>query len=268
MSCAKINHELSDIPQTMLIPLRARYLETKNPDGIINDPKTIEILDLIDHEWSAEDEVSDGSRKGIAIRTEILDEQTDIFLRKNKNAVIVNLGCGLDTRYSRLNNGSVLWFDLDVPEAIELRRHFFQENENFSFISKSVLDYSWMDIIPKDRPILFIAEGLLMYFKEDEIKSLFKNIKKEFPGSEMVFEAMSPFIAKRTEMHPDMKNQSAKFEWGMKTGKEIEDWGLGIDFINEDYYFDRHKEVIPIGLRLFCLIPAFRKMMKIVHIRF
>jgi O-methyltransferase involved in polyketide biosynthesis len=251
----------------MLIPLRARYLETKRADGIINDPKSVEILDRIECDFSGKNEVSKGSQKGICIRTEILDEGTNRFLSEHRDAVVVNLGCGLDTRFHRLDNGSVTWYDLDVPEAIELRKNFFEETGRHRFISQSVLDASWMDRIPRKRATLFIAEGLLMYFSEAEVKKLLETIGGRFPGAEMLLEAMSPFIAKRTNRHPDVKKYNAAFKWGIKTGRELEKWNLGIRFIDEYYYFDRHLNQQPLVFRLLVNIPAMRKMMKIVHIR-
>ena len=259
---------LTGVPETMLIPIRARYLESKRENGILSDPKSIEILDRIECDFSGKKEVSMGSQIGISIRTEILDEQASRFLAGNPDAVAVNLGCGLDTRFNRLDNGSVLWFDLDVPEAIELRKKFFPETDRFRFIPKSLTDFSWLETIPRNRPLLFLAEGLLMYFTEDEVKEILSKIGSACPGSEMLFEAMSPFIAKRTKRHADVKKYHAQFKWGIKTGAELEKWEQGIRFIEEWYYFDRHLDRFPFIFRLLACVPAFRKGMKIVHIRF
>jgi O-methyltransferase involved in polyketide biosynthesis len=266
---SKEKTKLNGVPETMLIPLRARYLESKKENGIISDPKSIEILDQIAYDFSGKKEVSKGSQIGVAVRTEILDEQTNHFLSEHPDAVVVNLGCGLDTRFHRLDNGSVLWFDLDVQEAIELRKKFFDETDRFKFIPKSVTDFSWFETIPKDKPLLFLAEGLLMYFTEEEVKELLGNIGSTFQGAEMLFEAMSPWIAKRTDKHPDVNKYNATFKWGVKTGAELEEWNRGIDFIEEWYYLGRHTDDrFPFILRILALIPAFKKGMKIVHIRF
>lgn len=261
--------KLSGVPETMLIPLRARYLESKKENGIISDPKTIEILDRIEYDFSGEREVSTGSQIGVSIRTEILDEQVNRFLAKNPDAVVVNLGCGLDTRFHRIDNGSVIWYDLDVPEVIELRKKFFDETDRFRLVPKSVTDFSWLETIPKDKPLLFIAEGLLMYFTEEEVQKLLGTIGATFPGSEMLFEAMSPWIAKRSDRHPDVNKYDATFKWGIKTGAELEGWKQGIDFVEEWYYMGRHTDVrFSLFIRLMSHIPALKKGMKIVHIRF
>ncbi|PID63318.1 MAG: hypothetical protein CR986_00010 [Ignavibacteriae bacterium] len=262
-----IKSNLSNVPETLLIPLRARSNETKLQNGIISDPKSTEIIDKIESNVSEKGEVSIWSQKGVAVRTEILDELTNSFLQKHFDCVVVNLGCGLDTRYYRLNNNKVQWYDLDVPEAIELRKNFFQETEKFHFISKSVLDFSWNELVPKNKPILFIAEGLLMYFTEDEVKSILKNIANNYPNAEIIFEAMSPFVAKNSNKHSDVKKYDAVFKWGIKSGKEITSWDIGAKFINE-YFYNRHLDKMPFSMRMmYRLFPFFRKSMKIVHLK-
>lgn len=260
--------KLKGIPETMLIPLRARYLESKKENGIIFDPKTIEILDQIECDFAGKKEISIGTQLGVSIRTEIFDEQVSQFLARNPNAVVVNLGCGLDTRFHRIDNGSVIWYDLDVPEAIELRKKFFDESDRFKFISKSVTDFSWLEIIPKRKPLLVIAEGLLMYFTENDVKEILNTIGSTHPSSEMLFEAMSPFIVKRSDNHPDLKNFDARFKWGIKTGADLEKWDKGINFIKEWFYFERYNDRFPLFFKLLFFIPAFRKGMKIIHIGF
>lgn len=262
-----IKPNLSNIPETMLISLRARSNESKLGNGIINDPKSTEIIDSIESNVTEKSEVSIWSQKGVAVRTEILDELTNVFLEKHPDGVVVNLGCGLDTRYYRLDNKKVQWYDLDVPEAIELRKNFFQETDNFHFISKSALDFSWNEAIPDNKPLLFIAEGLFMYFAEEEVKSLLQNIANNFPKAEIIFEAMSPFVVRNSNKHADVKKYDAVFKWGIKSGKEIENWHIGATFINE-YFYNRHLNKMPLFLRMIYLIPFFKKSMKIVHLKF
>lgn len=266
----KVKMKLQGVPKTLLMPLRARYLETKKTNNIISDPKTVEILDQIEYNFSGKNEISVSSQLGIAIRTEILDEQTKNFLSKNSDAIIVNLGCGLDTRFHRLNNQLVTWYDLDMPEVIAIKKKFFDEDQiaNYQFIAKSIFDFTWIETIPKNKPTLFIAEGLLMYFSEEEVKLILKTIGQAFPGAELLFEAISPFIAKRAHKHPDVKKFNVPFKWGIKTGQEIEKWHIDIQFIDEWYYFGRHKNKQPFSIRLMSLLPVFKKSAKIVRIKF
>ncbi|MFT3739349.1 MAG: class I SAM-dependent methyltransferase [Breznakibacter sp.] len=263
----KIAITLGGVPETLLIPARARYLETKKTSGIIHDPKTVEILDAIDYDFTGRKEVSKGSQYGTAVRTEILDGQTAAFLKTHPDGCVINLGCGLDTRFHRMDNGTVTWYDLDMPETIAIRKHFFTETGRFRFIAKSVLDFSWMDDVPNDRPTLFIAEGLLMYFTPDNVKMILSAIADRFPLAEMLIEGMSPFIANNSGKHADIKKYDVSFKWGIKSGKEIEQWHTGFRFVQEWYYFDRHIGKAPWPFMILSVFPIFRKSMKIIRLK-
>ena len=134
--------KLKGVPATLLIPLRARYLETQRDDGILKDPKSVEIINSVEHDFLEFELPWDGQMM-VSARTEILDEAVRKFLSENPDSVVVNLGSGLDTRSGRVDDGSMLWYDLDLSECIELRKKFFEESDRFKFISKSVLDFSW-----------------------------------------------------------------------------------------------------------------------------
>ncbi len=93
------------------------YPKPKLQNGIIYDPKSTEIIDKIESNVPEKGEVSIWSQKGVAVRTEILDELTNAFLQKHPDCIVVNLGCGLDTRYYRLNNNKVQWYDLGMSKS-------------------------------------------------------------------------------------------------------------------------------------------------------
>jgi O-methyltransferase involved in polyketide biosynthesis len=64
----------------------------------------------------------------VSVRTLILDTAVREFLGKNGDAVIINLGAGLDTRFERLNDARIsMWYDVDLPDVIDLRKRFFSE---------------------------------------------------------------------------------------------------------------------------------------------
>ncbi len=258
--------KIKGVSRTLLIPLRGRYLETKRQGGIINDPKSIEIINAIKHDFSELELPWDGQMM-ISARTEILDEATVKFLNDNPDSVVVNLGCGLDTRIHRVDNGRVLWYDLDLPECIKLRKNFFQETGRYKLIAKSVLDFSWIDEIEKNKKTLFIAEGLFNYFKEEDVRTILFALKDNFPGSEIIFEAHSPLITRSWHKHPHIKKAYSMFKWGVNKGKSLEKWDEGISFGHEWSYFDRHPKRWK-WMRFFRFIPPLRRLMKVVHLKF
>jgi O-methyltransferase involved in polyketide biosynthesis len=263
--------KLSGIPETLLIPLWARAVEGDKLDPIVRDIKASEIVLEIDYDFS-KFESSRLSQLGVSIRTMLLDNAVSAFLRHNPNAVVINLGAGLDTRYNRLELDKIVWYELDLPESMELRRRFFTESEWYRFISKSVFDKSWMDEIEDTgKPVLLIAEGLFMYFDEEELKPLFKKLVDRFPGGEMLLEAMGPFLVGKGKHHDSISKIDGKveFKWGLKDSRDIAKWYPGITFVEEWCYFDYHKDRAGLVGRIVRL-PFIRPRLapRIVHLRF
>ena len=103
------------------------------------------------------------------------------FLKDNPYGTIINIGCGLDTTYERINNQSVIWYDLDLSDVIELRRKFLMESDKRKFIASSFLDTDWLNKIQRDNKIMFISTGVFVYFEESAIKDFLIRIADRFP---------------------------------------------------------------------------------------
>ena len=265
-------NKLKDIPETLLFPLQARYLETKQKDGVINDPKSVEILNALDYSAYKTKQISVW-RIGTCLRTIILDEQVKIFLQEHPDGVVVNIGCGLDTRYPRVDNGQVFWFDLDLPEVIELRKYFFNETNRYRFIASSVLDPAWAHCIPKEKSTLFIVEGIACYFTEEENKLILGIIQDHFSEAECLIEIFHPWVIKmsanRKYKDPISTRAGTLFKWGVKSGRELENWFENLEFIEEWFVVKQGLHRFPLVTRiLFAVVPVMSKMNKIVHLRF
>ncbi|MBM9616325.1 class I SAM-dependent methyltransferase [Desulfobulbus rhabdoformis] len=266
-----MNQQLTGVPETLLIPLWARAVETEKEQPIIRDPKAMEMVARIDYDFSKFEKVW-LSQLGVAIRTMLLDKETGNYLQLNPGAVVINLGAGLDTRAERFKDQVHCWYDLDLPEVIELRRQFFSEDERHKLIAASAFDFSWLDQVDcGDKPVLLLSEGMLMYFDEREVRKLFLELAARLPGSEMLFEALAPLGVGRSKHHDAVSKMesAAEFKWGPKDCREVESWTSGIQYIEEWNYFDYHKDRWKwFGriARLPLLKPKFSN--RIVHVKF
>jgi O-methyltransferase involved in polyketide biosynthesis len=267
---------LKNVPETLLYPLKSRYVETKKKNGVISDPLSVEILDALDYDPTGT-KLFVISQLGACLRTIIFDEQVTGFLASNPDGVVVNIGCGLDTRFPRVDNGRVLWFDLDLPESIALRRRFFTETDRHRFIAKSALDPSWADEIPKAKPALFIVEGLSFYFTEEENRNLLRILQDHFPGSHCLIEIMAAWyvnmvlkmMTKKTYDDPLDNRAASLMKWGANSGRELEAWSGKIKFVEEWFVVQKNRSAFPWHLRLmFFLAPILTKANKVVHLRF
>lgn len=127
-----MQQKLKGVPETLLIPLWARATETQSSIPIVKDYKAVEMMKNIDYDFSKFDNTW-LSQIGVAVRTELLDNSTKTFIHKYPNAVIINIGCGLDTRFFRLDNDKIKWYDLDLPEPIRIRKHFLVKPKNIKW---------------------------------------------------------------------------------------------------------------------------------------
>ena len=266
-----MEQKLKGVPETLLIPLWAKATETKHNNPIIKDEKAVEIMGQIEYDFSKFDD-QEPTQVSIAVRTELLDRAVKAFIGKYPAATIINLGCGLDTRFSRVDNCKIHWYDLDLPESINIRKQFFQENDRYKMIAKSVFDYTWIDSIKANEHILIIAEGLFMYFTENEVEELMNKLIDDFTGAEMLLEVIPASLAKQSQQQDLIKKQyniDAQFHWGIKKGKEMEKVDDRIEFIEEWHYFDYHKDRWKI-IRWLSLIPTFKSRFgnRIVHLKF
>jgi O-methyltransferase involved in polyketide biosynthesis len=183
----------------------------------------------------------------IAVRAKKYDSYVREFLDRYPDGVVVNIGCGLDSRFLRVDDGRVIFYDLDLPEIIALKKEFFQKSDRYHLVASSVLDYGWMAPVRQHKgPFLFMAEGVFMYLDGDDVRSLVLEIKKTFPGSGLVCEVMNSFwlgpltkkILAYKLQHRCTLGTGAMFRSGIRDSREMEQWESGIQFLDDWSYFD------------------------------
>jgi O-methyltransferase involved in polyketide biosynthesis len=182
---------LQGIQRTLVIPLWGRSVFSGLYPEILYDTEAVNIVKSLSYDFS-EIEKAFGEYGGLLyiIRGRKIDDTVKHFILEHPNATVVNIGAGLDTTFSRVDNGSIYWYDLDIEEVITLRKPLIPEGPRNICIAKSVFDYSWIKDIrfnAKDG-ILFIASGVFFYFKENMVQELFVTLAKNFPDGELYFD--------------------------------------------------------------------------------
>ena len=225
-------NQLNGIPESMLIPLAARAIETDRSNPIIKDTFSKAIFQSLDYPFENITK-SKSTQVGISIRTHLLDQLVRTFIEHNNAPLIINIGCGLDTRYERLNLQQIPWIDIDVPETMNVRKQFFTENTYRKMIAKSMLDYSWIDTVKsfpiynKDKDILIIFEGVLMYFDKHTIHQLLTTITTSLQSHHITVAAefCSKMIADHTQQHKAVSQLATKpiFKYGYNTLNALND---------------------------------------------
>ncbi len=249
--------KLGDVQTTALIPLAVKANETLRKNARIKDTKAVEIIRTLKIDTKPYDKFM--SHEGVVARTIMLDRQLKGIIKKAPDTVVVNVGAGFDNRFSRVDNGRILWFDIDLPDAIAARKKAFPEQERVTMIAGSALEDTWCAQIRdslagrKSKPV-FIAEGLFMYFTFEQIRTFLEVLKNNFPdGGTLIAEQNSRFLQKNEKHHDTVKNTNAHFASGTDSGQEIADLTDGIKFI-EEHSFNEEMKKYSIRGKLFALL--------------
>jgi len=206
----------------------------------IRDPKAEEIISKVDFDFRKLKQ-SKWLSMYMALRAKIIDEICNKHISQNFDTIVIHLGCGLDSRYLRINNENVSWYDIDFQNVIELRKQFYEETENYKMIGKSVTDLSWMDDIKfKKQNILIVAEGLTMYLSEKELQELLKGTNEKFGNATIVFDAYSKQAVKSSKLKNPVNQMNASIKWGMNNADEFIRLNENLEFIKE--YVIKKKE--------------------------
>jgi O-methyltransferase involved in polyketide biosynthesis len=244
---------------TLLIPLYSRAVESRRAKPIIVDPKAEEILRGIEYDCR-ELRIPRQTLLTLAMRAKKLDAYVRNYLDRTGQPLVLQLGCGLDSRVLRIKPAKGEWFDLDYPDVIELRKKFYAGTGHYHMIPSSVTNRSWIDQVQGHGPACIIAEGLLMYLSEVEVKQLLADLQKRLPGSEISFDAYSRLAAIGAGNHPSVKKTGARIRWGIDDARQIETWGTGIKLL-EEWYFTDSEDIHFLAFRdrlLFRVMGIFR----------
>ncbi len=221
--------------KTLLIPLAARGRITRSGMGIITDDHAVRILEELGTDMKSL-KVRSKTALILSIRAAVIDRLAGECLAGPGAGAVVHLGCGLDSRYERIGRGRGAWYDLDLPGVIAMRGRFFRESDEYRMIGSSVTDLTWMDRIIQTPPLLCIAEGLLMYLREGEVKTLFTAIQDRFPGSRIIFDLFSTLTAAHVHRQGALRRTGSQVCWGLDDTRDICLWGNGMTMKDELFF--------------------------------
>ena len=261
----------SSVAETLLIPLYMRAMESQRPDALIKDEKAVALVTQSGLDFSQVRQIRMPELLNLMrnLFTREFDRYARDFLARHPDAVVVHIGCGLDSRFERVAalNTRVEWYDLDLPEVIELRRKLIgNEAEHYHLLACSVLEDAWLDAVKghSPRPCLLLAETVFVYFTEAQVRSLVLKLRDHFPGAELVFDGWRPFEVWLGNRYLSGSLFAGLMRWGFWRGQEIEGWGAGIRMLDEWGFFDRPESRMD---RFRWMAPIFRlfKPMRIFH---
>ncbi len=193
MNKDKIRIQKNSVQETLVIPLYARKLCSEMFPSLYQDPGSVRLVDRLDYDFSVMRKKTDSfiGRFGaleIAMRQSDLAYEVRDYVKKHPGASIVNLGCGLDQTAENCDDGTCKIYNLDFEEVIAVRNELIPPNDNVYNIAVNLNDTVWFDKIDASNGVIFMAAGVFYYFQFEQVKKLFQEMEKHFPGSVLVFD--------------------------------------------------------------------------------
>ncbi|KPN49466.1 class I SAM-dependent methyltransferase [Mycobacterium intracellulare] len=260
MTTAKVDFSSvrwGSVEWTNLVTLYLRAYESRSRHPILGDHTAAEAVDRIDYDFKriSRSSMPVSNQYLVALRAKQLDDWSTDFLARHPDAVVLHLGCGLDGRAFRLDPPpTVLWFDLDQPSVIDLRRRLYSDTEQYRMLGSSVTDPQWLGGVTTGRPTLVVAEGLLMYLPEREVRRLLDRLIGRFGCGELLFDTISPLGPPASKV---FRNGIVK--WGIRDARDMQAWNPELRFLERTSALAGYEKIGSTPVRwiykLFSMLP-------------
>lgn len=254
----------AEVSRALIYPLLARARETLAADPLVKDPLALSIAGKLDLDAASRPpERVDLANRDLIVRTALLDQEIRRQLRSRPSLIMINLGAGLDTRFSRVDNGRLTWYDLDLPDVIHLRQQYLPGQERCKTISRALLDDSWMRGIEigESDDVVLIADNLLPVLGPQAATELLHKLAYAFAGARLYLDVIR---TPRTAGPMVAGNEL----WCLRKATDIEKISSRISLIRSWRIGDLYPERQSLLQRLLNRLPWFGSRRQILLVQF
>jgi len=221
---------MNNVNKTLYIPLYGKSFVSRK--GIILQDKKAEEI------WDAERFKLKGKSKSkwlayyMGMRSAVFDRWVKHRMEQNPDAIVIHIGCGMDSRVERVGTEGHQWYDVDFPEVIAQRRRFYQENTQYHMIEADVRERAWIDMLPSASDAVVVMEGVSMYLAPKELKQLLQDISRKYKNINILMDCYTVFAAKASKYKNPIKDVGVTLVYGVDEPKVLEA-DAGIHFVKE-----------------------------------
>ena len=255
---------LECVEKTMLLTLFAKAQHSQEKNHKFYDEKAIEVISKIEYDFT----IADKDRKmkmGVIGRTIVLDEMVSDYIKKHPHCTIINIASGMDTRFYRLDNNQIKWYNIDLKNSANFRLKYIEDEDRVKTLAYSAMDANWVNEIKIESDnVLFIIEGLTMYLPEKDVSNILKIINDNFRHCTIFMEIMPPSSVKHTK-EISVEETNSEFIWGVQKGHELLNINPNFKWIKDVNLFDGVNKYKPI-FRLFTWIPLIKNRMDYIAV--
>lgn len=219
---------MDNVNKTLYIPLYGKaYVSRKGI--ILRDPKAEEI-------WATKGFPLKGKSRSkwlayyMGMRAAVFDRWLKQAMDADPSAVVLHIGCGIDSREERVGTQGHLWFDLDFPNVISERKRYYQERSSYKMLSADVRSADWLATVPSGNTII-VMEGVSMYLRPEELKQILAQICDHFEKVTLLMDCYTEFAAKASKVRNPINDVGVTQVYGLDDPKLLE--GNGVAFVRE-----------------------------------
>ena len=246
----KYHIEANTVQETLVIPLYGRKICSERFPSLFKDPEAERICSMLDYDFATKGKKME-STAGLFGALEVAQRQYDIgcevkdYLKEHPKAAVANLGCGLDDTFKKCDNGVCVGFNIDMPDVIAIRNELLPTDTRETNIDCDLNDFRWMERIDASDGAIFYATGVFYYFKTEDVKKLFCEIAKRFPGSVITFDTCNRRGAKmmmKTWLKEAGITDVAAF-FSLEDPKKLEGWSENFASVTSKSYMRGYRDI-------------------------
>ena len=246
----KVHIEKNTVQETLVIPLYGRMICSKHFPQLFSDPEAERICASLDYDFAGKQKKME-SVFGLFGALEVAQRQYDLafeakmYLQDHPQAAVVNLGCGLDDTFRKVDNGECRGYNLDLPDVIQVRNELLPAAEREENIACDLNDLSWMDKIPQENGAVFFASGVFYYFRTEEVKKIFTAMAEKFPGAVLVFDCCNQRGAKmmRSTWLKEAGITDVNAFFSLEDPQELKAWSTDFRSVSTRSYMRGYRDI-------------------------
>jgi O-methyltransferase involved in polyketide biosynthesis len=240
---------LSDVSRTAILTLLGHVNASEKKNIVFDDPMAALCLERLMSIASAQEKkwiirqkrlIATPDARALARRVETFDTIVNLFISNNPKCTVINLACGFDTRFWRIENKDCRYIEIDFPEVVALKREILKDQLSYELIGCSVLDPLWIDQVTTNgnSNFLLLAEGLFMFLSKQDVINLLNLLAQKFIRSQLVVEMAHEKYTKGFwkmifALQARVWGLDVSFAFGIKNPGDIESYGHGLRVLGD-----------------------------------
>ena len=210
---------MTNVNKTLYIPLYGKSFVSKK--GIILHDETTEKI------WADVAIPLKGKSRSkwlaynMAMRARVFDDWTNEMLVQHPQAIVLHIGCGLDSRCRRIKQSFTQWLDCDFPDVIEARKSYYSETEHYKMTTLNAAEPETVKTLPDSDTAIIVFEGISMYLTHSQLHDFFQALQNKYRKLHILMDVYTEFGAKASKYKNPINDVGVTKVYGIDNVQDI-----------------------------------------------